>query len=496
MGLFKGVKQSIVKWLGITDMPTEVNIQITQVIDRPTNTLKNTVWYRGDASEIEQFWQELAEVDTYSTTIKSKFWSSVSSNALVRKIHSGLPRMITDKLAAIVVEDMNDPDFKENTGAVNRWNIINEELNFDEILNDAVSRTLAEGDGAFKICIDKTISDYPLVEFFSGNDVEFNYSTGKLTEIIFYTDYYKGSKHFKLVEMYGFGYVRYKLVDDKDKEYDVTELEETAELVEVEFDKNVMLAVPLKFYTSVKWKHRGESIFEGKDDPFDGFDEVISTWIDAVRAGRVKQYVPEALVPRDEDNGALLKPDVFNPYYLIGSNLSEDNDDHIEVKQGEVLFDGLLLSYTTFLDLCLQGIISPSTLGIDIKKLDNAESQREKEKTTMYTRDTLIGVLAKVLPKLFKVILQAEDLLNKKTPGVYTISFTWGQYANPSFEARVETISKARMSGIMSLERCIDELYGDDLTKELKKQEVEKLKQEEQEKIPAMDEPSFSEGLE
>ena len=63
----------------------------------------------------------------------------------------------------------------------------------------------------------------------------------------------------------------------------------------------------------------------------------------------------------------------------------------------------MLQSYITALDLCLQGLISPSTLGIDVKKLDNAEAQREKEKATEYTRGKVIDVLEKIIRKLVEI---------------------------------------------------------------------------------------------
>jgi len=48
------------------------------------------------------------------------------------------------------------------------------------------------------------------------------------------------------------------------------------------------MAVPMKFFKSPKFENRGNSIFERKSDNFDALDEVISQWIDAIRAGRVK----------------------------------------------------------------------------------------------------------------------------------------------------------------------------------------------------------------
>ena len=53
-----------------------------------------------------------------------------------------------------------------------------------------------------------------------------------------------------------------------------------------------------------------------------------------------------------------------------------------------------------------------------------------------------------------------------------------GEYANPSFEAQVETVSKGKQGGIMSIEASVDELYGDSKDDEWKKEEVARLKAE------------------
>ena len=69
------------------------------------------------------------------------------------------------------------------------------------------------------------------------------------------------------------------------------------------------------------------------------------------------------------------------------------------------------------------------------------------------------------------------------------ISVKFGEYANPSFEAQIETISKGKTGGIMSIEASVDELYGDSKTDEWKKEEVARLKAEQgvvEEDIPAV----------
>lgn len=479
MSVFGGLKGLIVKWLGIVPATSQLNITVKENITKELSVLKNKLWYRGDPVELEQFFKQVAEMsaDVTSSIPKTKFWAASADMDLIRKMHSGLPRMIADKLAAIVVNDMNEPDI--DTATKTRWDEFCRDTEFDELLKGAVVQALTEGDGAFKVCVDSTLSKLPLLEFYSGNDVEFTYKRGKLLEILFYTDYWLKAKHMKLVEHYGKGYVKYELLDDNGAMCDLTSLEETATLSDITFTGDYIMGVPLKFYKSAKWQNRGDSLFEGKDDMFDAFDECVSTWMDALRAGRVKQYIPETLIPRNEDNGAMMKPNVFNPYYAVGASLQEDSVNEIQVKQGDVKFDGLVATYCTFLDGCLQGIISPSTLGIDVKKLDNADSQREKEKTTMYTRDTLIGVLAKALPKVLEVVLKTWDNMLGSAPAEkYEGTFEWGQYANPSFEAMIETIAKAKVGGIMSTEQCVEELYGDTMDEEDKALEVTRIKAE------------------
>lgn len=56
------------------------------------------------------------------------------------------------------------------------------------------------------------------------------------------------------------------------------------------------------------------------------------------------------------------------------------------------------------------------------------------------------------------------------------VSVEFGGYANSSFEAKIETVGKARTDGIMPIERSVEELYGDGLTKEEKAEEVKRLK--------------------
>ena len=129
----------------------------------------------------------------------------------------------------------------------------------------------------------------------------------------------------------------------------------------------------------------------------------------------------------------------------------------------------------------MQGVISPSTIGIDVKKLDNAEAQREKEKTTLYTRQRLVGLLSKTLPKLVAAALNAQAMIvrgEKPVADNLEIKAKFGEYANPSFESQVETVSKARTGGVMSIRTAVDEMYGDSKDEKWKDEEERRIKEE------------------
>ena len=258
----------------------------------------------------------------------------------------------------------------------------------------------------------------------------------------------------------------------------------------VYFDKSLIMAEYLSFFASDKWEGRGQSIFDSKRDNFDALDEAWSQWIDALRANRTKTYIPEDLLPRDASTGAIKYGNTFdNRFIATGSPMQENATSKIETQNGTIDCNSYLNTYVTALDLCLQGLISPSTLGIDTKKLDNAEAQREKEKTTLYTRQTIIYALQYciegLIDKVFKVLSAMQGVALEDTEA----EVTFGEYANPSFESQIETVGKAKTQGVMSIESIIDELYGDSKTDEWKAEEVKRIKNEQG--IVEVDEPSM-----
>ena len=399
------------------------------------------------------------------------------------------PSLIVRVLNSIIVSGMEKFEFS-SPKQEQLWGEIEKDNKFRKKFEKSLKETLFIGDGAYKISVDTDLSQYPILEWYPGEHIEIVLNRGRLKEIIFKKVYMDGKRQYVLNEHYGYGYIDPHLYRGE-TEVPLNTLDETADMRTVTFDKSVILAVPLKVYESSQFEGRGGSIFDGKLDAFDAFDETWSQWMDALRAGRTRTYIPESYIPRDPNGGGLMKPNAFDNRFIVGdNNMDENGKNQILSIQPSIAHDSYLASYCTSLDLCLQGIISPSTLGIDVKKLDNADALREKEKTTLYTRDAIIEALQETLPELISAAINAYHLLHNETLEEVEVNIKFKEYANPSFESQVETVSKAKQGGIMSIERCVEELYGDSLDEHCKEEEIARLKAEQG--IQDMEEPAVN----
>lgn len=489
-----GLKRMIKGWLDIQEAPN-TTITINEKLNFDTNCIKNEIWMRGDPVELEQFYKQIYNQD-------AMFWGAVPY-IKIRKIHMGLPSLIVKVLSAIVVRDMNDIELKTRQ---NEWDEIEKDNKFKKLLKKAINKALYLGDGAFKISFDKGLSEYPIIEFYGADKIQLIYERGRFKECIFKTKYSYKKKNYILRETYGFGYIKNKLIElPTEKEVKLDTIPQTRKLMDFKFagynedlDGNIIskgnfcMAIPFMIYESSKWENRGRSVFDGKEGAFDALDEAFSQWMDALRGSRPTKYIPKSLLPRDPETGYVLNPNEFDNRFIVNeSDMSENGKNEIKVTQPAIPSSNYLESYITALDACLQGIISPSTLGIDVKKLDNAEAQREKEKTTLYTRNDIIESLQECLPLLVNNVLKALDVYNQKLiSNDIEVTIDFGEYANPSFEAVVETVSKAKTGGLMSIEAAVDELYGDTKDDDWKAVEVKRLKEEQG--ITEIEEPTIA----
>ena len=160
MKIIDSIRNGIRSFLRI--QPASPNtIYITERLDRRSNAIKNRIWYRGSPEELAEMYRQL-------DTDRTKFWSAVPTVGMdIRKLHTGLPAIIVDRLTDIVLTDMNDIILPPNLA--DAWKEISAENAFPALLNEAVAETLIVGDGAFKISFDTTVSQYPIIEYVPGD---------------------------------------------------------------------------------------------------------------------------------------------------------------------------------------------------------------------------------------------------------------------------------------------------------------------------------------
>ena len=481
-------KEKMQSWLEIRDN-TPKAIVVHRKEDLQIYFAKNKMWYVGESGELQDFYKQIEGKET-------TFWGSVPTAGMeIKKSHSGLPKLIANTLTNIVIDNYNGVESKD-LAKIGEWEKIEKENKFDKKLWKILNETIYIGDGAVRYSYDPEISELPIIEWFTGDKVEFIYKRGRLVEIIFKTYYECNKKTYLLKEYRGYGYVRYKLFDG-DKEVPLSTIKELSKLKDLTFDKSTMWAIPFLIDENSKFDGRGASKFDGKYDAFDSLDEIISQWIEAVRLGKAIRYIPDSLAPKDPITGVTLASNPYdNQYIMTESDMSEGSRNQIQVEQADIPSDKYVQTYMTYLDLCLQGLISPSTLGIDTKKVQdaNAQYERQMEKTTMYTRQGIIDALSEFIPKLINGVLKMQEQMAGGTPSEdIEIKVKFGEYDSPSFDSQIDTITKAKNGGIMSLETSVKELYGDSKEEKWINEEVARLKEEQG--LVNMNEPSVNQDL-
>ncbi|MCL2619850.1 MAG: capsid protein [Defluviitaleaceae bacterium] len=473
----KWLKGKVRDWLEIVPVGGEFGVSVLSDADFEREIFRNKVWYRGVCSELAGFYGSVDDL-----VGNRSFWAEGGRNHKIRKMHSGLPAMMVDVLADITLGDFlgvrvnsvataerffhpkgekSFPmDANEELGIRDeelRWQRVASENGFGALLARAVRTSLALGDGAFRVSFDDGVSGLPIIEFFGGDRVRFNYLRGRISEVVFLHDGFE--------EIYHKDGIRYVALG-----------EDTPVPADVLHGLGVILAVPLIFDENPRFAGRGKSVFDGKIHAFDALDEVISQWVDALRDGRVQKYVPSQMLPRDPRTGEVRGLGGFESRFVqTQMDLAEGADNSVKVVQPLIDTDALEASFAGFLNLALQGVLAPATLGMDLKRGDNATAQREREKATLYTRGRIIDGLRGVLATLVKVVLVALDAANGEEVRDYKVAVEFGEYAAPDFGSQIEVVAKGVTAGVMSFETAVEQLYGDTWTQEQKADEVARL---------------------
>lgn len=470
------------------------------------------VWYDGDGDELLNFYTRENYIGFnyepfYMRNKKNYFWAISSTEAQIKRTHSGQPRNIVDTLVNIMPFPLISAG--EDT---KKLQAVVRESGLEQVYKDEqLPLTLVEGWGCWKINWDKDVSDYPSVEYVSAENVDFIYKNGKIIGIVFKNYYTSDKKRYLLLETRSIEWkpnsaaaegsegervlvitnelyelpMNMAATDDDTplKKVDlktVPELESVEERIEIgPFDKLFAVPCVLLGNTSRQWGY-GRSIFTGKIDLFDDLDQALSQSSNAVRLSTPIEYIDEEYLERDK-NGLPKKPKAYDRKYVMMKG--QKNGDGVatgqpvQITQPSVEFSRYSDHAVQILLQILNGILSPATLGIDIAKKDNAAAQREKEKVTIFTRNALINGEERILRSLMEQMLMAKEFMDTGAVSVhsYDISVKFNEFADDSFENKLEALGKAYDMEEISTDMYLNKLYGDTLSEEERAAEKEFL---------------------
>jgi|GEM_PF-5079896 len=490
-------------------------------IDQRYRQEEGAIWYEGKSENLKRFYtQNLTNLPNPSadffTANQSYFWKVVAAEPQTKTTHSGLPHAIIDTLISII----GKPEIKVNKKVLNEQtknyeivedlvltDLLNEILkdnNFQTLMDqDQLPYMLAVGDGAFFINYDKSISDFPMIVFSDGRNIEFEYKENRVVAVKRKIYFVEDNKTYMLEEIRTttleedektktkkriatIEYNLYELANEKGQvkqHVDLKTTEKTKGLEKTSYECfNQFIAVPT-IYKLDKTTGRGKGMFSSKYDLLDDLDQNLSMSSTTTRRSAPVDYLPEELMEYD-DEGNRKKFNTFERKVFVYKNdlnsATGVNQAMIETKQPVLNFEQYSSQALEILHNILAGILSPATLGIDLARDNNATAQREKEKVTMITRDDLIDFQTETIEKLCNLLLKVyfNSQGNKaQAKEDYEIFVNYPEYANPSFDSKLAVLAPVFASGAMSAKQYVNELWGDSLTEEEKEEEIKKLEE-------------------
>ena len=476
-----------------------------------TKLKEYNIWYDGDEDEIFNFYTgnntfEYNYEPFYLRNKKTYFWTISATETDIKRTHSGIPKSIVDTLVSIT----RFPSIRAGkTGLA--YDKVNQ--NLKAILKHARIRTkykdrqmpltMVEGWGCWKINWDNQYSKYPTAVYYRADAVDFIYKSEDIIGVMF-RDYYQGAdnKRYLVNETRAFKIIDgvkklcidtevFRAVKDTDE---VARIENFKEVVpelsgieeHIEFDNcDILFAVPCIFWEETdRTGAYGKSIFKGKIGLFDDLDQACSQAANSVRKSTPIEYIDSEYLERDRSTGLPKQPKAYDRKYTMFKG--SKNADGSSTGSGPVQVTQPQLNFKQYSDECvdiiariIHGIISPATLGIDLAKRDNAEAQREKEKVTIFTRNNIIDSETVILQDLCSQLLCAYEFMNsgKITHKEYDISVKFSEFADDSFENKLQKLGEAYNAENLSDKMFMTKLYGDTLSDAEFEEELKWLKE-------------------
>lgn len=460
------------------------------------NLYKNKIFLTGNASVVEKFYKEdhNAFEDKYEKSARTNtFWFNVKpKNA---RVFFGIVKMINDSYVRLVTSGGQEvtvmKDGEENVTDTKRLKDILEFNSFIESkwgLSEAFQSGL--GYAPIKISVDEDIAKMPLIEVAQPEYYEAIVKRGFIIGHMFKKRMNVNNVEYELREIYKkedsvpvIEYELYNMNANTPQKVNIEKLDSATfealgldflivnkkiETTNTVFSKMNDIPVVLKNNTPYNsWFPKavyGEADTQGLDLMEDALSELLSDMVEEIRKGRIKVMVSEQLVPKNKDNQSLGFDDFQLDYEIIKADESNAKN-LIQIIQGDINSDKFLKGIATLIMYaCNKANLHPITLGLTgVESIAaSQESQAEREKTSLRSREMKLNSWRRELKRLYKMVLQADDVINDREPQEYDISIDFGDFTNPSRENVINLLNTAVTGGVLNIKDAQDMYFDED----------------------------------
>ena len=393
---------------------------------------ENSVLYSGIETDIRYFYRKIVQNfkrNGIEPSELSYFW--YKSDKDFRKIHSGLPQLISEKMVDILIGNGFDIRIESETNEETLNERLDEILvdnNFNSIIQEAIETESWAGGVAFKLSINPLLTEYPIIEIVQPENYTNVVQSGRILKDIFFTYYKVADQRYRLKEIYGVddegAYIDYmlerlqadsKTTDHEWVEVNINDIEATQGLKRIDFKgyfNKLSLYKPNKTPNSeFRGSVFGESDYAGSYGEFDAVDEIISTLMQEFRDSTLNKYFPEEFTVKDKSGNVKVKDSFLKDHILYTKGPGENDDGRILYEQGDLRIEKHLESLKNIRETILANVgISPLSLGLSGYEsvTSAADSQQERKEVTIRTRDKKIDIWQPFLNKFMKIVMELD----------------------------------------------------------------------------------------
>jgi len=398
---------------------------------------------------------------------------TVYHNPVANIVSRAMSNLLFANQPIISINMLDNQNLVEQDNLQERINMILAKNKFGTLSQVAAESESYSGAIAFKAVLDPDFSDEPIIQIYPKEEFIVNRKYDKVVSIVFLDSYQQkqakspldnSSSNFILFSEYGYGFIKYKLLDvTKKKIVSLDTLPETSGLEDIVFyDKNTNKQLDIMLAVYKENKPGARSDYENSIDDFTGVDEVYSQMMNFIRKTAPKRVVSEQILKKNEDGIAVI-PSVYDMDLIIqwdnngDTGTTEKNDVQVPAE-----LNNSIQGYIASLQEIQKSIAR--TVGLSIKTImgedlsganASAESLSIRENTDFRTRDNKKIAWIEALKEL-TILLLTLDTAEIRGSSVYVqlnedviVDIEMYNPAQPTTEQMVKEINSLDKAGLI-----------------------------------------------